>query len=205
MQFNKISSYCSLILTILASLFFQACQDGSRKQNTAQNTPTVLYDSLILKANQGLFYYHNQPFTGKSVSYYPNGNIATQIEFFDGKKEGLYQKYYPNNSLSFEANYKNGKQDGKIRTWWKNGVLRSESHKKNGIVEGIQKQWYASGAKFKELHYTNGQEEGIQKAWRENGKIYNNYEAKNGRIFGLKRANLCYELENEIVQFEDKE
>lgn len=47
----------------------------------------------------------------------------------------------------------------------------------------------------------NGREEGMQKAWRENGKIYNNYEAKNGRIFGLKRANLCYELENEEVQF----
>jgi antitoxin component YwqK of YwqJK toxin-antitoxin module len=46
----------------------------------------------------------------------------------------------------------------------------------------------------------NGQEEGMQKAWRENGKIYNNYEAKNGRIFGLKRASLCFQLEDEIVQ-----
>ena len=34
----------------------------------------------------------------------------------------------------------------------------------------------------------------------QNGKIYNNYEAKNGRIFGLKRASLCFQLEDEIVQ-----
>ena len=48
----------------------------------------------------------------------------------------------------------------------------------------------------------NGREEGMQQAWRRNGKIYNNYEAKNGRIFGLKRANLCFQLEEEIVQDE---
>jgi antitoxin component YwqK of YwqJK toxin-antitoxin module len=69
-----------------------------------------------------------------------------------------------------------------------------------GVPHGIQKQWYQSGAKFKHLSLNHGIEEGLQQSWRENGKIYNNYEAKNGRIFGLKRANLCYELEEEIIQ-----
>ena len=81
--------------------------------------------------------------------------------------------------------------------------LRSESNFKMGIAEGEQWQWYKSGAKFKRRQLVNGREEGIQQSWRENGKIYNNYEAKNGRIFGLKRANLCFELDNEIVQYED--
>ncbi|MFK7981436.1 MAG: toxin-antitoxin system YwqK family antitoxin, partial [Saprospiraceae bacterium] len=70
-----------------------------------------------------------------------------------------------------------------------------------GIGNGEQKEYYKSGAKFKLKHLINGKEEGIQQSWRENGKIYNNYEAKNGRIFGLKRASLCYELEEEIVQY----
>ncbi len=30
-----------------------------------------------------------------------------------------------------------------------------------------------------------------------------NYEAKNGRIFGLKRADLCYALNDEKITFND--
>ena len=39
----------------------------------------------------------------------------------------------------------------------------------------------------------------MQKAWLKNGKLYVNYEAKNGRIFGMRRANACYKLEDEII------
>ena len=48
-----------------------------------------------------------------------------------------------------------------------------------------------------------GQEEGLQRAWRQNGKLYVNYEAKHGRIFGLKRASLCYELNDENIVTND--
>jgi antitoxin component YwqK of YwqJK toxin-antitoxin module len=49
------------------------------------------------------------------------------------------------------------------------------------------------------MNYRAGKEAGMQRAWRQNGKIYNNYEVKNGRIFGLKRANLCYGLDDEKI------
>ena len=52
------------------------------------------------------------------------------------------------------------------------------------------------------MNLAMGKAKGMQQAWRENDEIYNNYEAKKGRIFGLKKANLCYELDNEITQFE---
>jgi hypothetical protein len=44
----------------------------------------------------------------------------------------------------------------------------------------------------------------LQQAWLENGTLYVNYEAKNGRIFGMNRANLCYKLKNEKVQYAAK-
>ena len=73
-----------------------------------------------------------------------------------------------------------------------------------GRTNGPQKQWYKNGQLFKFLNIVDGREVGLQQAWRENGKIYNNYEAKSGRIFGLKRVNLCYELEEEMVQYADE-
>ncbi len=158
---------------------------------------------LVLLQNKGLVYYNNEAFTGISVAYYNENKVAERVTYINGKKHGFYRKWFDTGVLSFEAQYINGKQDGLSQSWWRNGILRSESIYENGIANGIQRQWYKTGAKFKELNIVNGKEEGVQKAWRENGKIFNNYEAKNGRIFGLKRANLCYELEEEIVQYQE--
>lgn len=41
--------------------------------------------------------------------------------------------------------------------------------------------------------------DGLQRAWRENGELYANYEARDGRIYGLKRANPCFDLEEERI------
>ena len=66
-------------------------------------------------------------------------------------------------------------------------------------MHGVEKKWYANGQLAKERQLVNGKEEGLQKAWLQNGTLYVNYEAKNGRIFGLRRANSCYQLEDEVV------
>ncbi|MFK7781751.1 toxin-antitoxin system YwqK family antitoxin [Psychroserpens sp.] len=168
---------------------------------SVNKTISVHKSELELKPSLGLMYHTNKPFNGTSIRFYEETIKVESIQYSEGKRHGHYKKWFPDGSLSFEANYVDGLQEGKAKTWWKNGNLRSESNYKNGIVNGIQRQWYKSGVKFKEMTIVNGQEQGMQKAWRQNGKIYNNYEAKNGRIFGLKRANLCYQLEDENVQY----
>ena len=69
----------------------------------------------------------------------------------------------------------------------------------NGKMNGIAKEWYPTGELAKSRQLVDGKEDGLQKAWLQNGKLYVNYEAKNGRIFGMKRANSCYQLEDETV------
>lgn len=194
----------------LMIIIFAACQKTANDQEmlVSQVDEKINPNNLIVqrnllqkKPNQGLVFYQDQPFSGTSIQHYPNQVKGVLIQYHKGKKQGLFQKWFPNRDLSFEAHYVNGKQDGITKSWWKNKQLRSESFFKNGVGEGTQKQWYKSGQLFKAIHLVNGKEEGLQQAWRENGKVYNNYEAKNGRIFGLKRANLCYQLEDEAVQY----
>jgi antitoxin component YwqK of YwqJK toxin-antitoxin module len=188
------------------SLF--SCSQESNETASSTSLPLVsskviLKDSVQLIPAKGLVYYDGKPFTGTSVLFSDTVKIES-IDYMNGKRNGWYRKWYPNGMLSFEAEYKIGKRDGTAKTWWKNGKLRSESHFENSVANGVQLQWYKSGAKFKRMNLVNGKEEGLQQSWRENGKLYNNYEAKNGRIFGLKRANLCYELEDEKVKYKDK-
>lgn len=166
-----------------------------------ENLVKVSADSLILKSTLGLVMLHDQAFTGISIADYPNGKPKASIQYFQGKKHGKQIKWFENGIKSYEAHYQSNKQHGKTRSWWSNGNLRSESNYDLGVATGAQLQWYASGAKFKRINLVDGKEEGLQQSWRENGKIYNNYEAKNGRIFGLKRSKLCYELDDEVVQY----
>lgn len=202
MIFNKQKFTASigglLILIVAITLYQKVGYDTVGKEQTSLE---INKDLLALNPVQGLVYFQNKPFTGTSISFYPNGIKATSIDYFEGKKHGLDQKWFTDGLLSYESNYVNGKKHGSTKSWWANGNLRSQSFAKKGISNGLHQQWYKSGAKFKVMNIVNGKEEGLQQSWRENGKIYNNYEARDGRIFGLKRANLCYELDNEIIQY----
>jgi antitoxin component YwqK of YwqJK toxin-antitoxin module len=67
----------------------------------------------------------------------------------------------------------------------------------------FRKKWRENGQLSRQTTSYHGKEKGLQQAWLENGKIYANYEVKNGRIFRLKRSNLCCQLSNENIQYEN--
>ena len=190
------------LLTFLSLLLLVASCNSSNSGAINLERPRVLHeDSLALNRSNGTFTHLGKLFNGQSILLYSSGSVSRTIDYKNGKKDGSLRMFYPNGKISYQAIYRNGKLDGPIESWWKNGNKRSESYYKEGKVHGIQKQWYSSGEIFKILRFNQGIEDGLQTAWRKNGKIYTNYEAKNGRIFGLKRATLCYTLEDEEIQF----
>lgn len=203
MQFRILISLCTLCLFSCQAQKGELQTLDNIEENGSRKVLLVDFSEVNLIPNQGLVFYKDEPFTGITSEYYPNKQLAETTHWVKGKRDGYRHKWFPSGTLSFEAFYKNGRLDQATRFWWKNGVIKSEARYKDGTLHGIQKQWYASGAIFKESRLVAGKEQGLQKAWRENGKIYNNYEAKNGRIFGLRRSNLCFELEEEKIQLSD--
>ena len=193
---NLLTLFCLMILGCVK------VQDNVSGKAESYESKSLLVDadSLLLSPGQGQVFYQGKAFTGTSVTYFANGNTAASTTYYDGKKQGFQEKWFENGRKSYEAHYVSNKLHGMTRTWWRNGNLRSQSNYDMGVAHGVQMQWYVSGARFKKINLVNGREEGLQQSWRENGKIYNNYEAKNGRIFGLKRAKLCYELDDEFIQ-----
>ena len=157
-------------------------------------------DALELIPEKGMWYYQDAPFNGYAVRYYANEKIAERIGYFNGKKEGIAKKWFKNGTLQKTSHYHANRLHGAETMWWSTGVLAAKLTYYRGFKEGTQQRWYANGQLSRKTHYTKGKEEGIQQAWLENGKIYVNYEAKNGRSFGLRKAKLCFALENEIVQ-----
>ncbi|MEB8329037.1 hypothetical protein OO009_06685 [Flavobacteriaceae bacterium KMM 6897] len=163
------------------------------------NSLEVEKKELTLNQIEGKWYFKEQPFNGYSIVFHSNGAIGERLGYYNGKREGIAKKWSDNGVVRVQSYYKQNRLEGVYKSWWENGVLAAESHYVNGVLNGVSKEWYATGELAKERVLLDGKEDGLQRAWLQNGKLYVNYEAKNGRIFGMRRANSCYKLENEVV------
>ena len=85
----------------------------------------VSFDKLQKRGEDGnqLYYLpdHKVPFTGKEVSYWPDGQKKTEISYKDGKRHGLKAHWYQSGQKLSEINYKYGKHDGLLTVWYENG------------------------------------------------------------------------------------
>lgn len=162
----------------------------------------VPYEATTLLPDKGLVTHKGQPLSGVRVDYYDNDTLALRESYLDGVKHGETARWYDTGIKSYEAYYQRNKLNGTVTAWWPTGKKRSESIYSLGVLDGVQWQWYQSGAKFKQARFDQGVPSGLQRSWRENGKLYNNYEIVEGRVFGLKKASLCYTLDEEVIQYE---
>ena len=53
--------------------------------------------------------YSRKPFTGCTVDYHENGQLASKGNWKDGKRNGLLESYHDNGQLKTKGNYKDGK------------------------------------------------------------------------------------------------
>ena len=130
-----------------------------------------------------------------------DGSLELSFSVFEGKKEGSQITYFPDGQVKFEESYEGNRLDGDVKRWSKMDGYQLVAHLKyeEGKLHGEQKKWYSTGEIHKVLNMNMGKEEGIQQAYRKNGVLYANYEALNGRTFGMKRSNLCVELNDEKI------
>lgn len=192
-------------ISVMGLIWFvtlRAPQGDADGQAPNRNRSFVRIDAstLVLDKQLGVWHYKGSPFNGQALSWHHNGQEASRIPFIEGKRQGTAFSWYEDGALASKKTYKANRLEGTSLTWWPNGYLSSESNYVDRVRHGVQKRWYPNGQLARLMHFNQGKEEGLQQAWLETGKLYVNYEARNGRFFGMKRANLCYELEDEVVQ-----
>lgn len=166
--------------------------------------PNLLIDVSTLEYDneKSLWSRDDELFSGYAVSWRQDSTLATKTGIYKGRKQGPAARWYPDGHLQQTTNYRRGKLHGRKRMWTSDAdhVLIALLNYRGGRPHGEQKKWYPTGELYKVLNLNMGREEGIQQAFRKNGELYANYEAKNGRIFGLKKAALCYGLEDENIK-----
>lgn len=196
--------YLYMILVSFSACHYstQDAKPGAVKKPAVLVIPGLVVRSTdtSLRLDNGVWYYHQQPFSGAMETRFPSGSLRSRQTYYRGREEGLFLSYYESGRKDASRYYHNGEKDSINRGWWLNGNPRYEYHFKNGVYEGDFKEWYQSGKPLKHIIYRNGKEQS-GKGWRENGKVYMSFVVKDGRWYGLINPNLCYSLKNERGEF----
>ena len=79
----------------------------------------VLIDKLTNKGTQDSPIMHSEKglFNGVGFNIYENGQIESEGDYKDGKRDGLFKQYYKDGFLEREGLYKNGIRVGKWNEW----------------------------------------------------------------------------------------
>ncbi len=198
------------VYIFLLSILVVSCTKNKEAKISQNNSstdavieiPNMTVDKSVLRYDNKipLWTLNEQPYSGYAISYHPDSTLKEKTGILNGRKEHQTKQWYSDGQLKQVANYHKGKLHGEKKVWSSDTVLLSHLNYQSGKPHGAQKTWYPTGELHKKLNLNRGKEEGIQQAFRKNGALYANYEAKEGRIFGLKKASLCFGLENEDVQ-----
>ena len=97
------------------------------------------------------------PYTGKYLCRYDNGQKEKEGKYKDGKLIGKLTVWHNNGQKWYEGHYKEGKLDGKWIWWNKKGQKVRQKNYKNGKLDGKLIEWFQfSGQIKREENYKNG-------------------------------------------------
>lgn len=164
---------------------------------TTVDKALLTYDRMI-----SVWMHNGALFSGNAVSKFADGSLKERFGVLNGRKQNEAISWHPTGQVKNMAHFHLGKLHGEKKTWSEDSthILIAHLNYVHGKAHGEQKFWYPTGEIFKIIHLEMGREEGIQQAFRKNGKLFANYEAKAGRIFGLKKAALCFGLEDQKLK-----
>ena len=201
------------VFILIVCLIVSGCSDHKKaKLNSASKAAVIKplkikdiivgVNDLVYHRETSVWKINNKLFSGYAVTKFENGLLQRKFGVLNGKKQNEDVTWFKNGKIRSKANYYNGKLHGKKQIWSQDSIytLVAEYNNYLGKGHGKQTKWYATGELFQIRNLQMGKEEGMQQAFRKNGDLYANYEAKNGRIFGLKKASLCFGLEDQKIK-----
>lgn len=125
------------------------------------------------------------------VERYDNGRIKREVQYRNGKLDGVMRGWYENGAIEFERQYRDGEENGEHRGWYADGARRFVYHYAHGLSEGEQRQWFDNGLPLTWFNHVRGHEVGLQRMWNADGTIRSSYAVRDGKRYGLVGSMGC--------------
>jgi antitoxin component YwqK of YwqJK toxin-antitoxin module len=154
-------------------------EDGYPIQSICLDT-----DEWELKEDSGIHLPNRiQPFTGKNLCKYENGQIYESSLIKDGNFNGEAKFWYENGQIWSEGNYKDYQQ-GKWTNWHENGQIENIQNFKDGKLYGNVTTWNKNGQIESDGNYMDGKKDGKWTEFEENGQIWSEGQYKESKKDG---------------------
>lgn len=136
-----------------------------------------LENHLLMKCN-----YHDNKIDGLCIKYHWNGQIAEELHYEDGSKEGSWKQYFNDGTLCLKAYYDNGKLDGEFLSWHPNGQKEITGKYDTDKRTGVWHIYNKDGSLRKEIKYNNGIPENRSELIKEETEYLDRLEKEGGKI-----------------------
>lgn len=125
---------------------------------------------------------------GTSLSYYPNGTLALEIPYKDGKIEGEFKAFYESGKPRQRAFYSADKLSGDYEEFYESGKLRQKTLYVEDKEEGVSEFYYENGKKERQEVYSFGKLDGPVTTWDSTGAVRSETPYVGGRPHGRARV-----------------
>ncbi len=127
---ERIKTLLTILFVCIVSSLLSGC--GFFEETICKETEGQNRNGLVYLPNQ------KEPFTGKNLCKYENGQNKSKGKIKDGKKNDIWTEWYENGQIQHEGDYIDGKKDAKWTWWDENGQINTERIYKEGkeIGEG---------------------------------------------------------------------
>jgi len=116
---------------------------------------------------------------GPFVSLFPDGTVAINGTYKDGKLDGIWERHYPGGAIVERGAYVAGTKDGKWQQLGPTGAVLGEYELKAGT--GTDKRWYDDGKPYMQRQLRGGQPWGEMKVWEHDGMV-----AVTAKLYGTR-------------------
>ncbi len=124
---------------------------------------------------------------GVAITYHPNGKIAIEAPYVNGKLDGVFRSYYENGKTWQTIGYRNGVEEGYSTNYYESGRKQSREFYKDGILDGVSEEWDDRGIVRRKFPYVRGQIHGKAVFYDDLGAVQEEMTFEHGIRHGLYR------------------
>ncbi len=129
-------------------------EEGNQTVTDGDGTYTIYMDNVLIQKGDVK---HGEK-TGIWTAYYQDGkSILQEIEYVNGKENGMLKSYFQSGEVEAEGKMVNGSREGEWKWYHENGKLSSSVNLKNDKKEGKQLFYNENGDKVREETYKDGE------------------------------------------------
>jgi len=107
--------------------------------------------------------------SAKIKTWFPNGNVAAEIEYKDGFLDGQYKLYFTNGRLRFADSLKYGDIEGRYVVYYDNGQIKDDYLYLHSNMNGPYTEYNEKGVLTEKGYFYDGSAHGVTELYDDNG------------------------------------